>query len=115
MRSSSGQGPRSVVREQRPDLREVAKETEVKSAPCLAVWVHKEQISCHPARAKSGVSRSLPLLPSAWSSSASSPRTIHSPGRNALCDWKAVLASSRNNSGEEECFHKEDLFWCHRN
>ena len=104
-----------MAREQSPDLRDAAKETEVKSAPCLAMWVHKEQISCHPAWAKSGVSRSLPLLPWAWSSSTSSPHTIYSPGRNARCDWKAVLASSRNNSGEEEHFHKEQLFLCHRN
>lgn len=49
------------------------------------------------------------------SCSTSSPPTIHGPGTNAFCAWEAVLAPSRNNSGEEERFHKEDLFWCHRN
>lgn len=92
---SEGKGISSVAREQRAHLRGAAKETEARAAPGPA---HKEQTSCGPGAA----GRSLP--------SASPPRTTHSPGSNA-----AVPASSRNNSREEEHFHKEDVFWCHRN
>lgn len=57
--------------------------------------------SRHPAGREQQAGLCPPLPP---------PCTTHSPGSNT-----AVPASSRNNSREEEHFHKEDVFWCHRN
>lgn len=106
----------SVAREQRPDLRAAAEETGAECAACLARGAQRADIlpSTPPSPGQTPSQQVLHCCPG-LSCSTSSPPTIHSPSTNAFCAWEVVLAPSRNNSAEEERFHKEDLFWCHRN
>lgn len=98
--------------EARPQRRCKGNRSQIWSLPRCGV--HKEQISCQPARASSRVSRSLCCCPQLGARPLPPLAPPPAPAERAL-PLKAAPASSRNNSGEEERFHKEDLFWRHRN